>query len=405
MEVNTSHSYQNINWIMVKLIHLHSGMIFHLFNVYMSNSYREKEECWESLLGLEGMGYAQNCIIVGDFNTTIHIKEKRGGSIVRDPFREKMEDLMTILDLVDVQPIKGQFTWNNRRVGPGHIVARLDHFIISSSFFSRDDIISSSIIPWASSDHRSISLSFVKEENMGPIPFRFNPLWMEREYFFPLITRTWSQWIKGSLVYIWEKKLKLTKEAIKQWVKTSTHSMNSDVKGYQKKMEEIQLKIDNQEVQIDLLQQEQSTYQSYLKSLKDEETMWRLKSRSLWLKDGDKNTSFFHKQARARQWRNRVEEIKTPSGGTTSSFEEIKIWPRLISTSYMQRIVTWMKDLCEQFISQIPMKISEEDNQYLNKLVTEEEIFSFIHQFNSDKSPGQMGLPFIFTKDVGNYKI
>jgi hypothetical protein len=166
-----------------------------------------------------------------------------------------MEDLMMILDLVDVQPNKGQFTWNNRRVGPGHIVARLDHFIISSSFFSRDEIISSSIIPWDSSDHRPISLSFVKEENMGP--FHLDSILLDgKRRFFPLLTRTWSQWIKGSHVYIWEQKLKLTKEAIKQWVKSSTHSMNSDVKGYQKKMEEIQNKIDNQEVQPDLLQQE-----------------------------------------------------------------------------------------------------------------------------------------------------
>jgi hypothetical protein len=43
---------------------------------------------------------------------------------------------MMILDLVDVQPNKGQITWNDRRVGTGHIVARLDLFIISSSFFS-----------------------------------------------------------------------------------------------------------------------------------------------------------------------------------------------------------------------------------------------------------------------------
>ena len=79
---NLEESHKATNWIMVELNHLPSGMIFHLFNVYMLNSYREKTECWESLLGLEGMGYAQNCIIDRDFNTTIHIKEKRGGSIV-----------------------------------------------------------------------------------------------------------------------------------------------------------------------------------------------------------------------------------------------------------------------------------------------------------------------------------
>jgi len=60
-----------------------------------------------------------------------------------------------------------------------------------------------------------------------------------------------------------------------------------------------------------LLKQEQTVYQNYVKSLKDEESMWRLKSRCMLLHAGDKNTSFFHNQAKARQWRNRVEEIKT----------------------------------------------------------------------------------------------
>jgi hypothetical protein len=60
----------------------------------MLNHYWEKSYCCESLLDLEGMGLTQNCIIVGDFNTKIHINEKRGGSIVRDPSNKKLEDLM-----------------------------------------------------------------------------------------------------------------------------------------------------------------------------------------------------------------------------------------------------------------------------------------------------------------------
>jgi len=45
-------------------------------------------------------------IIVGDFNTTRGLKEKQGGSIVRDEFRKKMDDIISYLDLFDVPPPK-----------------------------------------------------------------------------------------------------------------------------------------------------------------------------------------------------------------------------------------------------------------------------------------------------------
>jgi hypothetical protein len=81
--------------------------------------------------------------------------------------------------------------------------------------------------------------------------------------------------------------------------------------------------MESNEVIPNLLKQEQIVYQNYIKSLKDE-SMWRLKSRSVWLQAGDKNMSFFHKQAKVRQWCNMVEEIKTHSREVLSSFEDIK---------------------------------------------------------------------------------
>jgi hypothetical protein len=44
----------------------------------------------------------------------------------------------------------------------------------------------------------------------------------------------------------------------------------------------------------------------------------------LWLQEGDKNTYFFHKQAKARQHKNTVDEIKKATGEVINSFEEIK---------------------------------------------------------------------------------
>jgi len=42
---------------------------------------------------------------------------------------------------------------------------------------------------------------------------------------------------------------------------------------------------------------------------REEEQKWRIKSRQLWLQEGDKNTAFFHKQVTIRKLRDNVTTI------------------------------------------------------------------------------------------------
>jgi hypothetical protein len=64
--------------------------------------------------------YTYDCIIARDLNVTLHYGGKGGGSVVRDPFKEKLEDLINGWELVDVKPTKGKFTWSIKRIGPGY---------------------------------------------------------------------------------------------------------------------------------------------------------------------------------------------------------------------------------------------------------------------------------------------
>ena len=96
----------------------------------MSIIYKEEKDCWCSLQALKDFEVSNNNITVEDFNMILNSKEKRGGSIVKDPFREKMEDHVMDWDLVDVKLMKGKYTWLNIRIRLGHIATILDHFLI-----------------------------------------------------------------------------------------------------------------------------------------------------------------------------------------------------------------------------------------------------------------------------------
>ena len=107
--------------------------------------------------------------------------------MIRDSSREWVEDLIANWDLEDIKPAKGIYTWTNRRLGPGHIVARLDRFLVQQSLHLQGMDHVSSIIAFSASDHKPITLSFFKDKNMGPIPFRFNPSWISMDGFYEIV--------------------------------------------------------------------------------------------------------------------------------------------------------------------------------------------------------------------------
>jgi hypothetical protein len=118
----------------------------------------------------------------------------------------------------------------------------------------------------------------------------------------------------------------------------------------------------------------------------------------LCLQAGDKNTIFFHKQSKARQWCNKVDEIKTHYGEVVTTFEEIK---NLASMHYGNLYIEegeMDQELCTQFISHIPDKISKGGNQELNNLISKEEIIAAINPFNSNKTPEPDGFTIHFYK-------
>jgi hypothetical protein len=67
------------------------------------------------------------------------------------------------------------------------------------------------------------------------------------------------------------------------------------IKEIRVKMELLQRKMETDLLIANLLKEEKETYHSHYKIQKQEDKLWRLKSRNLWHQERDKNTKFFHK--------------------------------------------------------------------------------------------------------------
>lgn len=207
----------------------------------------KKKNCWDSIRELAETEDLANIIIAGDLNLTLSTAEKRGGSIVRDPAREWAEDLLQDWDLIDIKPSLGKYTWSNKRLGPGHIAARLDRFLVQISFLLLGLDIRMHILPCSVSDHRPIKLDLSAHWDKGPTPFKFNPLWIKEHSFLQLVKDMWKQPVNGSPFFVWEEKLGRVKSALKVWEK-SLPNPTAERKKLQEQLETHQLKSENEEI-------------------------------------------------------------------------------------------------------------------------------------------------------------
>jgi hypothetical protein len=91
-------------------------------------------------------------------------------------------------------------------------------------------------------------LSFEPLQNFGPIPFRFNPLWIQNEEALQLIIEVWRQLILGPPSYVWESNLRAIKKALKKWVKLAYVPPTQERKEYHNQLEELQRNMEITEV-------------------------------------------------------------------------------------------------------------------------------------------------------------
>ena len=179
--------------------------------VYGPISKRCREPFWEELGAICGLWDDPWCI-GGDFNVSRFPSERsRGGrlSAAMRRFSEVIDDLA----LRDLPLQRGLFTWNGGL--NGQTMSRLDRFLVSEDWESRFSGVVQSTLLRLVSNHYFILLDGGRVRR-GPLPFRFENMWLKKKGFKDLLKDWWQGLnFRGSSSFILAAKLKALKGVLK----------------------------------------------------------------------------------------------------------------------------------------------------------------------------------------------
>ena len=173
---------------------------------------------WEDLGAVRGLWEGPWCI-GGDFNVTRFPDERNREGRISNSMRKFLQ-IIGELELKDISLQGGQYMWkgglNNQRM------TRLDRFLIRDDWEVLFGGARQSLLPKPLSDHHPILLEGGGYLVRGPLPFRFENMWLKEEGFKNLINDWWrSSEIRGTGSYVLIEKLKALKAHLRSWNKNS----------------------------------------------------------------------------------------------------------------------------------------------------------------------------------------
>lgn len=366
---------------------------FNFINLYAP--YVNRRSFWDRMV-MTGIFHLHNLIIMGDFNATFNADEAWGNKARMDPLAGHLNDIFLSHGLIDIRPHPLMPTWTNRRAGVNFIGKRLDRVVVKNSIFDILGGPKSFVMVSDVSDHYPISLSCNNFPVRSGYPFKFNRIWLEDPEYTCLVEDIWRQDPEPMHSELWDSfhhKMQKIKTMTKSWEREKKCRHRAEYRRIQAEMEVIIESFTHTYPDEQTLESLKCLGNRKRELLRIEESTWRLKSRALWLAEGDRNTKFFHKCASERRSKNAIWRIKSADGSIVYSSKDIQNEAiRYFANFYAKQDDTNMVDQA-WMLEHIPRFFDDTAIAHMDKVITGNEVKLVLKSFACDKSPGPDGWP------------
>lgn len=372
--------------------------IFSLLSLYAPNDRISRNTFFDDILTLLKSSAQGSIIIGGDFNDVMTCKDRISKSDLSKSSNThviKLQEVITELDLIDVWRYKNndtlQFTW--RRTN-GVERSRIDYWLISQSILPR--IMSCDIRPALikSTDHLAVSLKLNIPDKRGPGYWKLNNSYLDDKEYIDIITNVINickiQNLSASQL-LWETCKHDIKISSIQYGKNKAKIQRNEIRKveslHQRLSNELLLSPDNNQLKTEITNVEAEIENLYHYRAKGAQ----IRSRLQLLEEGEKNTKYFHNLEKSRQTRKNIISLKKDNVILNNIKdilnEEVRFYSDLYRTpDHNPNIENYVNDTL------INSKLSDQDANICDGLITELEAKQALFNMKLNKSPGCDGL-------------
>ncbi|KAB1998914.1 hypothetical protein ES319_D12G123600v1, partial [Gossypium barbadense] len=372
------------------MVRLENNKTIRVTGFYGRANLNRRRSSWD-ILRRVGESVREEWVIGGDFNAILNDAEKEGG---RKGLRAQMNEFKAVMDemaLVDIKPDSGWFTWVNNREEGRLIKERLDRFLTSVAVVENFPFIATKVLRQTQSDHDAIILDlwgrkpkpFPKDKRLC---FNFDVCWVGNKEAKNVIERAWNN--EGT---DYGDKMDRVRSALGPWQCKKFGKMKNEMRKLEKQIEVVIDSASKADSGKTLKETRRRLDFLYTK----EESYWAQRSRSRWLREGDRNTRFFHAKATGRLKKNNIERLKDAEGNWVTNSKEIC---KVAKDYFVSLFRSNSQNANIQEMGHIKECVTRETNERLNMIYTEEEITQAIKQMDPNKAPGIDGLSGNFFK-------
>lgn len=373
-----------------------SGSSCYVSAVYGEHTFSRRRPLWEDLCVHSDIFRHSPWLVAGDFNAIKDPSDRIGGSMNWIPRFDEFPQCLSRAELVDLRYVGCRFTWSTSS-GEARKMRKIDRVLINGEWNLRFSYSEANFLNPGISDHCPMTVR-VEQPPIRGKPFKFFDFWTHHPEFKTTVHQAWNTPILGVPMFQLVSKLKRVKFRLKSLNRDAFSDITAKVAEAREALASAQNQLQADPESTALTQQEVESRRVYVELRSHEESFYRQKSRVKWLKEGDRNTKFFHHSMKRRHLSNRILSVKDSSGNVIT---DPLLVPQVF-VNYFSALLSPKEGLIrpslEELRHYVRKPLSQDQMGVLGLPVSDSEIKNTLFSLAKGKAPGPDGFPVEFFK-------